>query len=89
MTDRHIKGDSARPDEAWGYHNATDPTFRVWSDQTKLVIKPIRAGLTAPMPGSDWSRSGKLTEAGGTAMSMVRDCMIAGLAKSWPHVRSD
>ena len=44
MTDRHIKGDSARPDEAWGYHNATDPTFRVWSDQTaadieKLVIK--------------------------------------------------
>jgi putative ABC transport system substrate-binding protein len=65
-------------------HNATDPTFSAWGDQTmadteKQGIKPIRAGLTAPTPAQVTEQIGKLVEAGGTAMIIIRDYMTAAM----------
>ena len=65
-------------------HNATDPTFSAWGDQTmadtkKLGIEPIRAGLTAPTPAQVAEQISKLAEAGGTAMIVIRDYMTAAM----------
>ena len=65
-------------------HNATDPTFSAWGDQTmadteKQGIKPIRAGLTAPTTAQVTEQIGKLVEAGGTAMIVIRDYMTAAM----------
>ncbi|MBP0115323.1 MULTISPECIES: ABC transporter substrate-binding protein [Bradyrhizobium] len=67
-------------------HNATDPTFSAWGAQTmadtgKLGIEPIRAGLTAPTPSQVTEQIGKLAEAGGTAMIVIRDYMTAAAIK--------
>ena len=66
-------------------HNATDPTFSAWGDQTmadtgKLGIEPIRAGLTAPTPAQVTEQIRKLAEAGGTAMIVIRDYMTAAMS---------
>jgi putative ABC transport system substrate-binding protein len=65
-------------------HNATDPTFSAWGDQTmadtkRLGIEPIRAGLTAPTPAQVTEQIRKLAEAGGTAMIVIRDYMTAAM----------
>ena len=65
-------------------HNATDPTFNAWGDQTmadtkKLGIEPIRAGLTAPTQAQVTEQIKKLAEAGGTAMIVIRDYMTAAM----------
>ncbi len=65
-------------------HNATDPTFNAWGDQTmadtkKLGIEPIRAGLTAPTQAQVTEQIRKLAEAGGTAMIVIRDYMTAAM----------
>jgi putative ABC transport system substrate-binding protein len=65
-------------------HNATDPTFSAWGDQTmadtqKLGIEPIRAGLTAPTPTQVTEQVRKVAGAGGTAMIVIRDYMTAAM----------
>ena len=65
-------------------HNATDPTFSAWGDQTmadteKLGVEPIRAGLTAPTPAQVTEQIRNLVEAGGTAMIVIRDYMTAAM----------
>jgi putative tryptophan/tyrosine transport system substrate-binding protein len=65
-------------------HNATDPTFSAWGEQTmadtkKLGIEPLRAGLTAPSPAAVTEQFKKLAEAGGTAMIVIRDYMTAAM----------
>ncbi|MCK1368463.1 ABC transporter substrate-binding protein [Bradyrhizobium sp. 62] len=66
-------------------HNATDPTFSAWGDQTmadtgKLGIEPVRSGLTAPTPAQVAEQIRKLAEAGGTAMIVIRDYMTAAMS---------
>jgi putative ABC transport system substrate-binding protein len=75
-------------------HNATDPTFSAWGDQTmadteKLGIEPIRAGLTAPTPTQVTERIRKLAEAGGTAMIVIRDYMTAAMINDICRIGSD
>jgi putative ABC transport system substrate-binding protein len=75
-------------------HNATDPTFSAWGDQTmadteKLGIEPIRAGLTAPTPTQVTEQIRKLAEAGGTAMIVIRDYMTAAMINDICRIGSD
>jgi putative ABC transport system substrate-binding protein len=75
-------------------HNATDPTFSAWGDQTmadteKLGIKPIRAGLTAPTPAQVTEQIRKLADAGGTAMIVIRDYMTAAMINEICRVGAD
>lgn len=75
-------------------HNATDPTFAAWGDQTmvdtkKLGIEPIRAGLTAPTPTQVSEQIVKLAEAGGTAMIVIRDYMTAAMINDICRVGAD
>lgn len=75
-------------------HNATDPTFSAWGDQTmadteKLGIKPIRVGLTAPTPMQVTEQIGKLAEAGGTAMIVIRDYMTAAMINDICRIGAD
>ena len=65
-------------------HNATDPTFSAWGEQTmadtkKFGIEPVRAGLAAPSPAAVTEQFKKLSEAGGTAMIVIRDYMTAAM----------
>ena len=65
-------------------HNATDPTFSAWGEQTmahtkKLGIEPVRAGLTAPSPAAVTEQFKKFAETGGTAMIVIRDYMTAAM----------
>jgi putative ABC transport system substrate-binding protein len=65
-------------------HNATDPTFSAWGDQTmadtkKLGIEPIRVGLSAATAAQVTEQIGKLADAGGTAMIVIRDYMTAAM----------
>jgi putative ABC transport system substrate-binding protein len=65
-------------------HNATDPTFSAWGEQTmadtkKLGIEPIRAGLSAATPAQVTEQIKKLADAGGTAMIVIRDFMTAAM----------
>ena len=75
-------------------HNATDPTFTAWGDQTmvdteKLGIEPIRAGLTAPTTTQVSEQIMKLAEAGGTAMIVIRDYMTAAMINDICRVGAD
>jgi putative ABC transport system substrate-binding protein len=75
-------------------HNATDPTFSAWGDQTmadteKLGIEPIRAGLTAPTPAQVTEQIRNLVEAGGTAMIVIRDYMTAAMINEICRVGAD
>jgi putative ABC transport system substrate-binding protein len=75
-------------------HNATDPTFSAWGDQTmadtkKLGVEPIRAGLTAPTPTQVTEQIKKLAEAGGTAMIVIRDYMTAAMINDICRVGAD
>ena len=75
-------------------HNATDPTFSAWGDQTmadteKLGVEPIRAGLTAPTPAQVTEQIRNLVEAGGTAMIVIRDYMTAALINEICRVGAD
>jgi putative ABC transport system substrate-binding protein len=65
-------------------HNATDPTFSAWGEQTmadtkKFAIEPVRVGLTAPSLAAVTEQFKKLAEAGGTAMVVIRDYMTAAM----------
>ena len=65
-------------------HNATDPTFSAWGEQTmadtkKLGIEPIRVGLSAATPAEVTEQIKKLADAGGTAMIVIRDYMTAAM----------
>jgi ABC-type uncharacterized transport system substrate-binding protein len=65
-------------------HNATDPTFNAWGEQTmadtkKLGIEPIRVGLSAPTAAQVTEQVKKLADAGGTAMIVIRDYMTAAM----------
>jgi putative ABC transport system substrate-binding protein len=65
-------------------HNATDPTFSAWGDQTmadtkKAGIEPIRVGLSAPTPAQVTEQIKKLADAGGTAMIVIRDYMTVAM----------
>ena len=65
-------------------HNATDPTFSAWGDQTmadtkKFGIEPIRAGLSAPTSAQVTEQIRKLADAGGTAMIVIRDYMTSAM----------
>lgn len=75
-------------------HNATDPTFSAWGDQTmadteKLGIKPIRVGLNAPTPTQVREQIKKLVEAGGTAMIVIRDYMTAAMINEICDIGAD
>jgi putative ABC transport system substrate-binding protein len=65
-------------------HNATDPTFSAWGDQTmadarKLGLEPVRAGLTEASSAQVAEQIKKLADAGGTAMIVIRDFLTAAM----------
>lgn len=65
-------------------HNATDPTFSAWGEQTmadtkKLGIEPVRVGLSTPTLAQVTEQISKLADAGGTAMIVIRDFMTAAM----------
>ncbi len=67
-------------------HNATDPTFSAWGEQTvadagRLGIEPVRLGLSAPSIEQVSAQIGKLADQGGTAMIVIRDFLTAAMMK--------
>jgi ABC-type uncharacterized transport system substrate-binding protein len=65
-------------------HNATDPTFNTWGEQTtadarKQGIEPVRLGLNSPSAAAVAEHFRTLGEKGGTAMIVIRDFMTAAL----------
>jgi putative ABC transport system substrate-binding protein len=65
-------------------HNATDPTFNAWGEQTiegarRQGLAAIGLGLRAPSKGAVTEAIGRLREGGGTALIIVRDFMTSKL----------
>jgi putative tryptophan/tyrosine transport system substrate-binding protein len=65
-------------------HNATDPMFSAWGEQTmadarKAGLEPVRFGLTSASPATLVAHFRKLGEIGGTAMIVIRDFLTAAL----------
>jgi len=65
-------------------HNATDPTFRNWGEQTmadakKQGLEPLRLGLTSPSVAAAEEHIGKLRAAGGGAVIVIRDFLTSTL----------
>jgi putative ABC transport system substrate-binding protein len=63
-------------------HNATDPTFSAWGEQTmadarRLGTEPVRLGLNSPSTAEVVEHFGRLSGMGGTAMIVIRDFMTA------------
>lgn len=59
-------------------HNATDPTFRAWgeqtmSDATRQGLRPVRLSLESPSIAMLEDHLRKLKEAGGSALIVIRD----------------
>jgi putative ABC transport system substrate-binding protein len=67
-------------------HNATDPTFSAWGDQTiadarKLGLEPVRLGLTSASPDAAARQIESLAAAGGSAMIVIRDFLTSTIIK--------
>jgi putative ABC transport system substrate-binding protein len=65
-------------------HNATDPTFSAWGEQTieaarRQGLETVTMGLTAPSQEAVADNFRRLRERGGTAAIVVRDFMTARL----------
>jgi putative ABC transport system substrate-binding protein len=65
-------------------HNATDPTFRAWGDQTmadasKAGLEPVRLGLDSASTAAVAEHFQKLGAMGGTAVIVIRDFLTAAL----------
>jgi ABC-type uncharacterized transport system substrate-binding protein len=65
-------------------HNATDPTFQKWGEQTiadalNQGLEPLTLGLTSASPATVVDHVRKLHEAGGTAMIVIRDYLTSAL----------
>lgn len=65
-------------------HNATDPTYRDWGEQTmadarRLGIEPVRLGLSQPSATALRKHLQALGAAGGTAVIVIRDFMTSTL----------
>lgn len=75
-------------------HNATDPTFSAWGDQTmadakKLGIEPVRLGLSAPSVPQLEEQIKKLASDGGAAMVVIRDFLTAAMMKDICRLAAD
>jgi putative tryptophan/tyrosine transport system substrate-binding protein len=75
-------------------HNATDPTFTAWGEQTvadanRLGIEPVRLGLSAPNVEQVTAQIRKLADQGGTAMIVVRDFLTSAMIKDICRVAAD
>lgn len=65
-------------------HNAVDPTFSAWGEQTmadarRLGIEPVSLGLSSPSTAVVAEHFRKLGEMGGTAMIVIRDFMTVAM----------
>ena len=65
-------------------HNATDPTFQNWGEQTiadarTQGLSPVRLGLTTASAESVVNHVKDLRAAGGTAMIVIRDYLTSAL----------
>ncbi len=65
-------------------HNATDPMFRAWGEQTmadarKQGLEPVRLSIEAPSVAALEGHIRKLREAGGTALIVIRDFLTTTL----------
>jgi putative ABC transport system substrate-binding protein len=65
-------------------HNATDPTFRAWGEQTvadarKQGLEPVRLSVEAPSTAVLEGHIRKLREVGGTALIVIRDFLTTTL----------
>ena len=63
-------------------HNATDPTFRAWGEQTmvdakKQNLEPLRLALTSPSVAAAADQIRTLREAGGKALIVIRDFLTS------------
>jgi len=65
-------------------HNATDPTFRAWGEQTmtdarKQNLEPLQLALTSPSVAVAADQIRTLREAGGKALIVIRDFLTSTL----------
>jgi putative ABC transport system substrate-binding protein len=65
-------------------HNATDPTFRAWGEQTmadarKQDLEPLQLALTSPSVAVAADQIRALREAGGKALIVIRDFLTSTL----------
>lgn len=75
-------------------HNATDPTFAAWGEQTmadarKLGIEPVRLGLSAPSVEQMQAQVGKFAAEGGAAIIVIRDFLTAAMMKDISRTTAD
>jgi ABC-type uncharacterized transport system substrate-binding protein len=75
-------------------HNATDPTYRAWGEQTlidakKQGLEPLRLGLTSPSVDVATDQIRSLRDAGGKAMIVIRDFMTSTLMKDIGRVAAE
>ncbi|MFL6837680.1 MAG: ABC transporter substrate-binding protein [Bradyrhizobium sp.] len=67
-------------------HNATDPMFNAWGEQTmadahKLGLEPVRLALNPASPAPVAEHFRKLSEMGGTAIIVIRVFLTAAMMK--------
>ena len=75
-------------------HNVTDPTFRTWGEQTltdarKQGLKSVRLGLSSTSISQVADAIGKLREAGGTAVIVIRDFLTSALMDDICRIGAD
>lgn len=75
-------------------HNATDPTFTAWGEQTvadtnRLGVEPVRLGLSSPDIEQVTAQVRKLADQGGTAMIVIRDFLTAAMMKDICRIATD
>jgi ABC-type uncharacterized transport system substrate-binding protein len=75
-------------------HNATDPTFTAWGEQTmadakKFGMEPLRLGLAAPVVEQIAGQIRKFADDGGTAMIVIRDFLTAAMMKDICRLAAD
>ena len=75
-------------------HNATDPTFAAWGEQTavdadRLGVEPVRLVLSAPDVEQVTAQIRKLADQGGTAMIVIRDFLTSAMIKEICLIAAD
>ncbi|MCW5743962.1 MAG: ABC transporter substrate-binding protein [Alphaproteobacteria bacterium] len=75
-------------------HNATDPTFRAWGEQTmadarRQGLEPVRLSVEAPSVALLEGHIRKLREAGGGALIVIRDFLTTTLMRDICRLAAD
>ena len=75
-------------------HNATDPTFSAWGDQTmsdarKLGLEPVRLGLTSASRAAVAEHLQQLAASGSSAVIVIRDFLTSAMRNDICRIAAD